>query len=212
MDGKFKKGIKIVLVISDAIFRNGIDFFIGTHENMNVCFATDNMDALKEYIPTHKDLDICIVDLHLHKEETASYLEDFKHTAPSLKFVLFSNAAHPYNVKKAIAIGCSGIIDKYADAATVIKALLNVHYTGSFYESSVNANNLENSKNELITDLELKVLKSLCSGKSNKDISKELNMSSAIITAYKNLLFKKLNVSSREMLIKCAYTLGLIER
>ncbi len=212
MDGKSKKEIKIALVISDAIFRSGMEFFIGTHENMNVHFATDKVEALKEYIATHKDIAICIADWHLHKDETAHYIEAFKHAVPDLKFVLFSKAVHPYNVKKAIAIGCNGIMDKYADAATVVKALLNVHYTGSFYESGINPNELEHSKNELITDLELKVLKNLCTNKTNREICEELNMNRTILTAYKNLLFKKLSVSSREMLIKCAYTLGLIER
>lgn len=212
MSNQLKKRIKIAIVIGDAIFRNGMESFIGKHENMDVCFAADNMAALKEYSHTHKDLDICIADLHLHKEETAACIEQFRHSHPQLKFVLFSNAAHPYNVKKAMAIGCSGIIDKYASANTIIKALLSVHYTGSFYEENLSGKLPQNSNNELITDLELKVLKYLCTSKSTKEISKELNISISILSAYKNLLYKKLNVASREMLIKCAYTLGLIER
>lgn len=211
MSTKSTGTIQIGLITGDIIFRNGLSAFIGQHENMKVVFAGENIEVLHDHLKKSKDLNICIADLPLHKEETARSLESFKHSFPQLKFVLFSNASHPYNIKKAIAIGCNGIISKYADAATLVKAILNVHYTGSFYESNMNPNELENSKNELITDMEMNVLKSLCSNKSNKEISKELNMSSTILNAYKNLLFRKLNVTSREMLIKCAYTLGLTE-
>jgi DNA-binding NarL/FixJ family response regulator len=61
-----------------------------------------------------------------------------------------------------------------------------------------------------LSQRELQVLRAMCEGKTNPQISRELSLSEATIKTHAHRIFRKLGVSDRAHAVACAFRRGLV--
>jgi two-component system nitrate/nitrite response regulator NarL len=123
-------------------------------------------------------------------------------------------------VLEIIRSGASGYVLKDTSTLELVRAIETVHDGGTFFSSKVSqflldqyvrkvAAGDERSSEEL-TKREKEVLVLVASGKSNKEIATELNMSTRTVETHREKVMKKLNMHTVAELTQHAISKGWV--
>ena len=160
-----------------------------------------------DYLKKSND-DIVLMTMDLPDINGITMLRTIKKEFNDVRVIIFS--IHPEDIYavSAIKAGASGYLSKTVTTATIKRAILKV-FKGGIYVSKELAQSLSFEKNNLgtmnlykkLSTREVEVLKLILSGKRNKDIADQLNISEKTVSTYKLRLMKKLKVSNLVELI-----------
>jgi DNA-binding NarL/FixJ family response regulator len=120
---------------------------------------------------------------------------DLKYSA--IKIVILS--MHPESIygKTSMKLGAAGYVSKSSDPSKIVDAIRAVH-NGNLYFNEDSHDSRENHLHTLkkLSKRESEVLQLIASGKSNKHIALELDISDKTVSTYKVRLMTKLGASS----------------
>jgi DNA-binding NarL/FixJ family response regulator len=134
-------------------------------------------------------------------------VREFGKRRPELPVVVLSSSENPSDVRRALNAGALGYIPKSANPQTLLSALQLV-LTGNIYVPPLLARAAERAKSESdapgaevpieqLTERQVDVLKHLCTGLSNKEISTRLGIAEKTVKVHVAAIFKTLNVVNR---------------
>lgn len=186
--------IRILLADDHAVVRKGLQLFIGYEDNLTlVGEAADGEDLMALIEKT--EADVLLLDLDMPKMNGITALRKIKEMAPDLKIIILT--MHPEDIygKTAMQMGASGYIIKDDEPKKLIRAINRVHAGEKvFSEELMTAK--KRDKPIKLSQREVEVLKLLSTGKSNKDISEELEISDKTVSTYKLRLLNKIGAKS----------------
>ena len=136
---------------------------------------------------------------------------------PNTKVLVFSSLNEQIYAPNAIKAGASGFVHKSKKLETLGSTIVNVNQ-GIIMMSDTLKKNLEiiakQNKNDRLyrklSSREIEVLRYLCDGKKNNEISKLLELNEKTISTYKLRLLQKLNVTNLVDLVNKAKNLDII--
>lgn len=212
--------INIVIVEDHTLFREGIKSLLATNDNYNVVAEFSNgkafVDALFDY-----EFDLVLIDIEMPLMNGIEATTEAKIKKPNLKFIalsMYSDQSYYYEMIKA---GVSGFVLKEATTDELEKAINDVINNESFFSPKLLQQVILHipelrSKQDLvkkldITDRELDVLKLICKGMTNNEISEELFLSPKTIETHKTRLLKKTNTRNSTSLIVFAFKNRIVE-
>src|SRR5262249_38238637 len=188
--------------------------------------ASDCSQSL-QLIEHHADLDLIVLDLNLPDRDGFSMLAELRRCYPAIGVVVVSASTDCCDVKRALDFGALGYIPKTTSCEVILRAFQLV-ISGGIYIPSEVLNRTEPSvedrlPNHLATSLErlapadfglterqMEVLALLMQGKSNKGISRTLNVAEATVKNHITVILKALKASSRtEAVVAAAGKLAL---
>jgi len=165
--------------------------------------------------------DLVLLDLRMPDIGGLDALDVLRDAAPGTPFVIISGEEDPGVVRAAIEHGAMGYIPKSSTPELLIQAIALVLAKGVYLPRNV----LDMAQAALAPDLaqtgpdpvmlpgltqrQMEVLRGVITGKTNKSIAQELNLSDATVKAHLTLTFRALGVSSRTEAIYAAAKLGL---
>ncbi len=207
--------IRILLADDHAIVRDGIKYLLEEEENIEVVGeASNGLEALELVEKTQPDL--LIIDVRMPEMNGIEAVKILNQKPTNTKAIVLSMHDSEEYILKAIEAKAMGYLLKDADKSEVLKAIHTV-YNGEKYFSgdisnvivnnllkkSVGSRTLISASEEIsdhnklnLTKKEIEILNLILLGKTNKEISIELNKSKRTIETHRFNLMKKMNVKN----------------
>ena len=210
--------INIIIVDDHSLFRNGMKLLLSNAGNFNVLAEASNgrefLDLLDKMTP-----DVVLMDIDMPEmggiEATIKALE----RNPDLKIVCLSMYGEEEYYYKMIEAGVNGFLLKNSDINEVKTAITSVYNGGKFFSQELLYNVVKNIKTtqtqqELVENLserEIEVLKQICIGLSNQEISEVLHISKRTVDKHRANLLDKTNSKNTAHLVMYAIKNKLID-
>lgn len=182
--------IRVILADDHAVVRKGLQLIIDHEPGFELVGEAANGEGLMRLI-RKQPADVLLLDLDMPRGNGLSAIKQIKKAAPDLKVIVLS--MHPQQLygKTARQLGASGYVSKNSEPKVLIESMQKVHGGEEVFddltrEKSVSQKPIKLSKREM------QVLKLLSNGKSNKDISQELDISDKTVSTYKFRLLNKI--------------------
>jgi DNA-binding NarL/FixJ family response regulator len=200
--------MKLLIVDDHPVLREGLAALLRqAADQTEVLQAADDVAGLL-LAESHPDLDAVFLDLNMPEGGGGMpAIQEFGRRRPDLPVIVLSSSEDPQDIRRALALGALGYIPKSASPRTILSALQLV-LSGSVYVPPVLLNAMAATAGpgagpkgpealNHLTDRQVDVLKQLCRGLSNKEISRELNLSEKTVKAHITAIFRTLNVVNR---------------
>lgn len=225
-----KDKISIVLVDDHAIVRDGIKYLLEDEENLVVIGEGSNgLEAIKLVEEIQPDL--LIIDVRMPEMNGIDAVKIINQKPTKTKAIVLSMHDSEEYILKSIDAKAMGYLLKDASKAEILKAIYTVYNGEKYFSgdiSNIIVNNLLKKSYSPITDSintkgsddpkdthnltkkEIEILHLILLGRTNKEISEELNKSKRTIETHRFNLMKKLNVKNLIELSTKAKEFGLI--
>lgn len=186
--------IRVLLADDHAVVRRGLQLFIGYEENMDLVAEACNGDELIGLLKNNK-ADVLLLDIDMPKMNGITAIRKIKEIDPDLKIIVLT--MHPEEIygKTAFQMGASGYLIKDEEPQKLIESINRVYDGEQIFSNNILENKKKNKPIKL-SKREVEVLKLLSNGKSNKEISEELEISDKTVSTYKLRLLTKVGAKS----------------
>jgi DNA-binding NarL/FixJ family response regulator len=167
---------------------------------------TDSIAGLFDALERHPRADLLLLDLNLPGAYGFSALAHLRGSHPGLPVIVISATDDPRTVRQALAFGAQGFVSKAADAATIgrnVEAALRGELVmpagqGQDAEPAADAAALDVAQRlAQLTPQQFRVFGLLCSGRVNKQIAYELQITEATVKAHMTAILRKLGAANR---------------
>jgi DNA-binding NarL/FixJ family response regulator len=208
--------ITVCLADNYPVVHYGVKSYFKDHPEISIVSNVGNFfmvpDALR-----NKEINVLIIDLELDGLKSIFELKAIIKNFPDTKVLVFSSLNEQIYAPNAIKVGAAGFVHKSAKLEMLGSTIVRVHQ-GIIMMSDILKKNLEliakQNKSERLyrklSNREIEVLRYLCDGKKNNEISKILGLNEKTISTYKLRLLQKLNVTNLVDLVNKAKTLDVI--
>ncbi|MBG7629416.1 MAG: response regulator transcription factor [Bacteroidetes bacterium] len=211
--------IRIVLVDDHAIVRDGIKYLLEEDENLTIIGEGSNgLEAIE--LVKNLNPDLLIIDVRMPEMNGIEALKLINSTPTNTKSIVLSMHDSEEYILESIEANAMGYLLKDASKAEVLKAIHTVYNGEKYFSgdiSNIIVNNLlkksspedslktnqthisseETSSNTYnLTKKEIEILQLVLLGKTNKEISEELNKSKRTIETHRFNLMKKMDVKN----------------
>lgn len=212
------KTLKIALADDDAYFRKTLVFDLCHNAAIQVAFCASNGFELISQLKKAK-ADLVLLDLYmpfLSGMEAIPLIKKMK-TPPRILAISVSYQADVMQALKNCEV--DGYCEK--DAAVISRAADAIMAGGSFFDSNYLADWRQRQEKLLalpaagrrqphdeLKPLELKIIELSCRGLTNKEIARELCLSSRTVDAYSLQVLEKLGLRNKTEMVRYAYMNG----
>jgi two-component system NarL family response regulator len=129
---------------------------------------------------------------------------------PQARIIVLTTYDGDEDIHRALDAGARGYLLKGMSGDELMDAIRAVHSGRSRIPPQVAERLAEGMVRPALTDRELGVLREIVSGKSNKEIGKELNISEATVKTHINSILGKLGVTDRTQAVTAAIQRGIV--
>lgn len=206
------KEIQVAIVEENVIFRQGLGMIIDAMPGFKTRLSVNDTVALTSALSKNEMTpEICLLGLTNNASASTLPIELLKGEQPSIKILAMSMNANEFTAISMLQKGVNGFISKKCTDRELRKALLTVHHTGIYHDDLPEdlLNKYTNNITPFISARETQFLMLLCSDISYKNIASKMNIDLASVEQYRDILFQKLNVTTRVGLVMVAYTMGI---
>ena len=211
--------INIIIVDDHNLFRNGMKLLLNNTGNFNVIAEASNGKEIIELLTRGILPDIILMDIDMPEmdgiEATARVLQ----MNPKHKIICLSMYGEEEYYYKMIEAGVNGFLLKNSDISEVKNAITTVYQGGRYFSPELLYNVVKNIKTtqttqemvENLSERELEVLKQICIGLSNQEISENLHISKRTVDKHRANLMDKTNSKNTAHLVMYAIKNKLID-
>ena len=187
---------KIILVVEDdsslrdALISSLTDY---GYQTIGCSHAEHALNAILRNRP-----DLAIVDLRLPDSDGITLTASLRDKLPMLPVIIVTGFGDVPSAVKAMKSGASDFLTKPLDETKLFEVTTRL------------LNNLPGgASGEVLTDVEMQVLKLVSSGLSNKEIAFQLNRSIRTVENHRHRLMKKLKLGNHADLVRYAISIGI---
>ena len=192
--------MKLLIADDHDMFRDALSVFFKQEKGIDVVFARDVRTTI-DVLERRGSFDLVLLDYCMPGMNGLEGLVKILHICGDARVAIISGVAPADIVKRAIVLGAAGFLPKTLPARTLVNAL---HFiaNGETYlplEVFTETAHAPNSYSErlVFTETELKVLRSLAAGKTNKEIANDLQLNDSAIKLHLKRIFRKIRVRNR---------------
>lgn len=211
------KTIDIVLIDDHSLVRAGIREFLSRSPDIKVLAEAATGEEAKELIERLQPT-LILIDIELPDINGIDIARWVREKFKAIKIIILSCHDDDEYVLSALQAGANGYVLKNTSPQKLIDAIKSVNNNQSSLDPSIATKvmslatgNFFPPLEEQLSPRELQILNLVALGKTNKEIGKELFISSRTVQGHLSKIFVKLNVETRtEAVVKSAST-GLIK-
>lgn len=208
--------LKIFIADDHLLIREGLKKLLAYETDLKIVGEADNPDDTLDYI-SNNEVDILILDINLPGKSGLDILKQLKMFKPGLHVLILSMYPEEQFAERTLKAGASGYLTKESAPDELINAIRRVAKGGKYISHQL-AEKLIFKKDaeyelphQALSDREFQVLKLMARGKSQVDISSELNLSTSTINTYRSRILEKLGLKTNAELIHYALQNKLID-
>jgi DNA-binding NarL/FixJ family response regulator len=205
--------MKLLIVDDHAILREGLVALLRQFEQgVDVLQASDTAEGLR-LVEAHPDLDAVFLDLNMPDQGGMEAIPVLAKRCPQLPVIVLSSSEDPSDVRRALKSGACGYVPKSASPRNILSALRLV-LAGEIYVPPLlldaAADHPPPEAGERLTERQTEVLRQLCRGLTNKEISRALELSEKTTKSHITAIFKALGVVNRTQAASAARHAGIV--
>ena len=204
-----KGPMKALLVDDHALFREGLALLMAHAFDGVECLQAASIAEAIDLGGQHPDLALTLLDLGLPDSDGMAGLRQLQQELPGPALVVLSADDAPQTVLDTINAGAQGFIPKSAEPGLMREALAHVLAGGIYLPRHTPSAPTASPAAIDLSERQLDVLRLLIRGRSNKLISRELDLSESTVKTHLAAVFRKLEVNSRTQAVVKAAALGL---
>ena len=196
-----KSSINLLIVDDHPLVRDGLKARLESISHFNVIGEAGNSeDALQ--VLANSPIDLILMDINLGNSSglvlTTRICKDYSKVA----IIMLSMHEKSEYVTQAVQAGARGYVLKDAPAEEIINAIETVANGGNYFSSGLKISTP--LAVQILTQREQCILNSIATGKSNKHIARELNLSVRTVETHRLNIKRKLNIEGQADLIRYA--------
>lgn len=211
--------MKLLVVDDHAVLREGLAALLQQFElGAEVLQAPDTAEGLR-LAEANPDLDVVFLDLNMPEQSGMDAIPVFTKRRPQLPVIVLSSSENPNDVRLALKSGACGYVPKTASPRNIVSALRLV-LAGEIYvpplmldcqpAAAGEPGSAVVEARERLTERQTEVLRQLCRGLSNKEISRALDLSEKTTKSHITAIFKALGVVNRTQAATAARRAGIV--
>lgn len=200
--------MKVLLVDDHALIRDALRGVLKELVVDATVLEASDCQKASTLIDSTPDLQLILLDLNLPDRDGFSLIGDLRREHAEMSLVVLSASQDRETVMRALDLGVSGFIPKSAPREVMVNALRLVLSGGTYIppealargeaRTSPAAPNLPPSPADLgLTERQLEVLALMMQGKSNKAISRILDVAEPTVKHHVTAILKALKVTNR---------------
>ena len=207
-----KKISKIRVLIADdhTVVRDGLVAMIGKWTDMAVVGEAQNgreaVDQWKKYRP-----DVSLIDLRMPILDGVGAIDEIRREDSSARVIVLTTFDGDEDIYRGISAGAKAYLLKDTPREDILDCIRRVHGGKTVLPPLIAAKLAERVSGVELTERELVVLRDLATGKSNKEIGRNLFITETTVKAHLKSIFTKLNVLSRTEAIAAASRRGMVQ-
>ena len=197
---------RIVIVDDHEVVRIGLRALLAQHPQFEVIDEASNVKDAMEII-SRLDPDIVLMDIRLPGMSGIEACEQITRDYPQTKVVMLTSYAEDEMLFNAIRAGASGYILKQIGSDDLVRSLEAVGRGDALLDPAVTQRVFQEVRRAVkeeeasafasLSQQEKHVLGLVSSGKTNREIAKELFLGEGTVRNYVSSILSKLNVSNR---------------
>ena len=188
--------IRVVIGEDDNLIRESLGIILGADKEIDVVETFSNGREVVEFIYKNK-ADIILLDVRMPVLNGVLATKEIGKVSDAKVIILTTFDEDEY-IQKAISFGAKGYLLKNTKPNKIIEAIKMVHAGNSVIQEEVlnkiskNILNDNNTKDlSIFTERELEIIKEICKGSSNKEISNNLFISEGTVKNYITSILQK---------------------
>ena len=205
-----KVPIRIVVADDHPIVRSGIVANLMQQRDMKVVAeGKDGLEALaliKKYLP-----DVVLLDLRMPRLDGLDVVAEINALHLNTKVIVITTYENPEDIQRSVKAGARAYLLKDCSQQVLLEAVRRVYLGEIFLLPQIAQKLVDQMQNPQISPRELEVLKSVASGKSNKEIGVQLFISEGTVKTHVANLLTKLEVPGRTSAVREAVRRGLLQ-
>jgi DNA-binding NarL/FixJ family response regulator len=220
--------IKTIIVEDQELIRKSLKIVLESISEIKIIgMAANGLEAIS--LCETENPDIVLMDIGMPVMDGVKATEEIKRRFPLIKVIILTTFQDVTHVLNALNAGAEGYILKAVDPQFLVSGIQMVYHGGSLIpqelakevfqsihqgpvkeQESLETNFLTNSYD--LNQQELKVLKYLAQGLSNKAISEVMFLSLGTVKNYISNIYSKLNVKNRSSAVMKAIGESIIKQ
>ncbi|HJV86813.1 MAG TPA: response regulator transcription factor [Noviherbaspirillum sp.] len=196
--------VHILLVDDHPLVRDGLRARLETIPHFTIVAEAGDANEALQHAAT-QTIDIALMDINLSGMNGIELTGRLNTLYPEIAVLMLSMHDKAEYVMQAIQAGARGYVLKDAPALDIITAIDTVMSGGIYYSAGL-AKQLARPMPPalLLTPREREVLKCIATGKSNKHIAREMNLSVRTVETHRLNIKRKLGIEGQADLIRFA--------
>jgi DNA-binding NarL/FixJ family response regulator len=196
--------VHILLIDDHPLVRDGLRARLESIPHFAVVAEAGNADEALHHAAS-KDIDLALMDINLAGMNGIELTGRFHALHPHIAVLMLSMHDKAEYVMQAIQAGARGYVLKDAPAMDIITAIDTVMSGGIYYSAGL-AKQLSRPlpPTMLLTVREREVLRCIATGKSNKHIARDMNLSVRTVETHRLNIKRKLGIEGQADLIRFA--------
>lgn len=205
-----RKQIDILVADDHPVMRGGICATIDAEPDMRVVGeARDGREAVEQYRLLRPD--IAVVDLQMPNADGFSAIQAIRTEFPSARIVVLTSYPGDARVKKALALGATSYLLKTATREEILDAIRAAFVGRRIVAAELAAELATHIDGDQLTSRELRVLRLIAAGLTNRQIAERLSISEETVKTRVKSLLMKLAAVDRTHAVAVGIRRGFIE-
>ncbi len=203
--------MKVLLADDHAVFRSGCRLLVEDLESEVEIHETADFTQTLEYLKTHTDIDLVIIDLVMPGMNSVNSLTRLRKLVPDVPLVILSAYERTSDARAALNIGAAGYIPKSSPKQVILRALQLIMSGGSYFPPELLSGEAEGlappgsgqttvelgEAGAALTRRQRDVLDLMAQGRSNREIAESLGLAEGTVKVHVAAVLRTLNVSNR---------------
>jgi len=200
-----KKITRIILADDHVLFREGLRKVLKSEEDIKIVGeANDGAETLR--LTSKLKPDVILMDISLPGPNGIRIARQIKRRFQKISIIMLSMYEDTAHIMESFQVGASGYVVKTRPSAELIQTIRSVVKEGVSIPPLIEHKLLKGlrkpdfligTKRANLTKREVRVLKLVASGKTNKEIAKRLFVSEKTVKNHLNHIYRKLGVKNR---------------
>jgi len=205
-----KAPIRIVVADDHPIVRQGIVANLKEQRDIKVVAEGSDGDEALALIKRHMP-DVVLLDLRMPRIDGLAVVAEVTALHLQTKVIVMTTFESQEDIQRAVRAGARAYLLKDCTQQTLLEAIRRVYLGEVFLLPQIAQKLVDRMQKPQISPRELEVLKSVASGKSNKEIGVQLFIGEGTVKTHVASLLEKLGVTGRTSAVREAVRLGLVQ-
>jgi len=202
--------IRILTVDDHQLLREGIATMLEGQADMAIVGEAGNG---REAIENFKRLrpDVTLMDLRMPDMNGIEAISVIRQECPNARIIVLTTYAGDAQAAAALRAGASGYLLKNLVRKELIETIRAIHAGKRRVPAEIATEIAEHVADDALTEREVEVLRGVASGKSNKLIAAELDISEGTVKTHMKSILPKLDASDRTHAVIIALKRGILD-
>jgi DNA-binding NarL/FixJ family response regulator len=205
-----KTRIRILIVDDHPLLRQGIIALIADEQDMTVVAeAADGREAIQQFRAHHPD--VTLMDLQMPEMNGLDAMISIRGEFPEARIIVLTTYTGDVQARRALQAGARAYLLKNSLHKDLLGTIRAVHAGRKTLSPEVSFELAEHAAEETLSPLEVRVLRLIAEGNSNKEIAHSLSVTEDAVKGQVRNILSKLGANDRTHAAMIGVKRGIIE-